>query len=677
MCGIAGTIGLKSPLSSEAAEATGRMLSVIGHRGPDEAGLYVDDTAALGQVRLSIIDLAGGHQPIHNEDQSLWIVFNGEIFNYLELRKDLILRGHRFYTNTDTEVIVHLYEQYGADCVQHLNGQFAFALWDSRRRSLFMARDRMGIRPLHYTLHQGRLIFASEVKSILTDASVPRRPDPIALDQIFTFWAPLTPRTAFEGISELPPGHTMICRPGQSPDIRRYWQVPLCDPQDQIRGSLDDLCEQVRDLLTDAVRLRLRADVPVGTYLSGGLDSSILTAMVVKQFNNQVRTFGLRFQESEFDETLYQHQMVAALQCDHSEVLVSNEDIGHDFQQAMWHIEKPLLRTSPIPLMRLSGRVHDQGLKVVLSGEGADEVFGGYNIFREAKIRRYWAKSPDSARRAALIGRLYPYIFNDARSRQTVKSFFGRGLTDVDNPLYSHVLRWDNTRRLRQFFSEDLTAQIGSYHPYDDLIGQLPESFHRTHDLAKAQYLEMTTFMSQYLLSSQGDRMAMAGSVEARMPFLDHRVVEFMARVAPRHKIAGLTEKALLRRSFAHLLPKAICRRNKHPYRTPIKQGLLNDTHRGFVRDMLTGPGMARAGLFNTEKVSRLLDRLEKRPHSSETDNMALAGLLSTQSVYEQFMTGPLARGDTASGMSQIIDRRRCMVSTTQQENGDTHDDEI
>ena len=208
------------------------MLSVIGHRGPDEAGLYVDDTAALAQVRLSIIDLDGGHQPIHNEDESLWIVFNGEIFNYLELKEDLILRGHRFYTHTDTEVIVHLYEQYGSDCVQHLNGQFAFAIWDSRRRTVFMARDRVGIRPLHYTLHEGRLIFASEIKSILTDPSIPRKPDPIALDQIFTFWAPLTPRTAFEGISELPPGHTLMCRPGQLPVIHRYWHVPLCDPQD-------------------------------------------------------------------------------------------------------------------------------------------------------------------------------------------------------------------------------------------------------------------------------------------------------------------------------------------------------------------------------------------------------------------------------------------------------------
>ncbi|MCF7972863.1 MAG: asparagine synthase (glutamine-hydrolyzing) [Phycisphaerae bacterium] len=665
MCGIAGIIGLQSSLPPNAMETTGRMLSVLRHRGPDESGLYVDSTAALGQVRLSIIDLAGGHQPIHNEDQSKWIVFNGEIFNYRELREDLILRGHRFQTQTDTEVIVHLYEQYGPDCVQHLNGQFAFVIWDSRRRIAFMARDRVGIRPLHYTIHQGRLIFASEIKSILTDGSVPRRPDPIALDQIFTFWAPLTPRTAFEGISELPPGHTLTCRPGQSPEIRRYWQIPLCEPQNCMTGSVEDLCEQMRDLLTDAVRLRLRADVPVGTYLSGGLDSSILTSMVVKQFNNRVRTFGLRFEESEFDETPYQSQMVAALQCHHSEILVSNDKIGSRFQEAIWHIEKPMLRTSPIPLMFLSGLVHDQGFKVVLSGEGADEVFGGYNIFREAKIRRYWAKSPGSSRRASLIGRLYPYIFTDTRSRQTVQSFFTRGLGEVDNPLYSHLLRWDNTRRLRQFFSDDLLSQIGSYDPYADLTSQLPDTFYHTHDLSKAQYLEMTVFMSQYLLSSQGDRMAMAGSVETRVPYLDHRVVEFMARVSPRHKIAGLREKALLKRTFAHLLPQNICRRNKHPFRAPIKQGLLNDTHRGFVRDMLTGSGLADAGLFNPQKVTRLLDRMESRLHASETDSMALAGLLSTQSVYQQFMTRPLDCPDMEAGVSQVTDKRRGMPTTT------------
>lgn len=652
-------------MPSDAVQATERMLGALQHRGPDDAGLYVDDSVALGQVRLSIIDLDNGHQPIHNEDHSLWIVFNGEIFNYIELREDLVLRGHRFYTDTDTEVILHLYEQYGAESVQQLNGQFAFAIWDSKRRTVFMARDRVGIRPLHYTLHQGRLLFASEIKSILTDVSVPRKLDPIALDQIFTFWSPLTPRTAFEGISELPPGHTLTCGPGQSPVTQRYWQVPLHDSQDYMTGSTEDLCEQVQELLTDAVRLRLRADVPVGSYLSGGLDSAILTSLVVRKFNHQVRTFGLRFGESEFDETLYQNQMIEALQCHHSQIMVSNDEIGDHFQRAVWHIEKPILRTSPIPLMCLAGLVNDQGFKVVLSGEGADEVFGGYNIFREAKIRRYWARSPESTRRAALIGRLYPYIFDDARSRKAVQSFFGRDLEDVDNPLYSHRLRWDNTRRLRQFFSDELMAEIGAYDPYADLTAQLPESFHDVHDLSKAQYLETTIFMSQYLLSSQGDRMAMAGSVEARVPFLDHRVIEFMARVSPRHKIAGLTEKALLRRSFSGMLPEAICRRNKHPYRAPIAQGLLGERHRDVVHDTLTGSRAANADVFDTQKVLRLLARLENRPHPSETDNMALAGLLSTQSLIEQFMTGPLPCPDLYPGVCQVIDKRHRVSATT------------
>lgn len=664
MCGIAGTVLLKPLVSSCSKDATVRMLDVLRHRGPDEAGLYIDDSAVLGQVRLSIIDLAGGSQPIHNEDQTQWIVFNGEIFNYLELREDLILQGHQFYTHTDTEVIIHLYEQYGPDCVQHLNGQFAFAIWDSKDRTVFMARDRVGIRPLHYTLHQGKLIFASEIKSILTDPTVPRQTDPIALDQIFTFWAPLTPRTIFEHIKELPPGHTLTCCLGQEPKVRRYWQVPLHSTKECLDRSADDLCEQVRELLMDAVRLRLRADVPVGTYLSGGLDSSILTSMVVNHFNNQVRTFGLRFHEAEFDETKYQNRMVQALQCNHSEILVPNEDIGTYFNQAMWHIEKPMLRTSPIPLMFLSGLVHSQGFKVVLSGEGADEVFGGYNIFREAKIRRYWAKAPDSARRAALIGRLYPYIFNDDRSRQTVQSFFGRNLEQVDNPLYSHILRWDNTSRLKQFFSSDLKARINTYDACEDLVQQLPDSFREASNLSKAQYLEMTIFMSQYLLSSQGDRMAMAGSVEARVPFLDHRVIEFMAQVSPRHKIAGLTEKALLRRAFAHLLPNDICRRNKHPYRTPIKQGLLNDVHKEFVRDMLTGSNMIEAGLFDSKKVSLLLNRLENRPQPSETDNMALAGILSMQSVYEQFMARPLKTDQSHTCLNTVVDKRSCMAAT-------------
>ena len=637
MCGIAGICPLGTGRRVHDADDLRRMLSMVHYRGPDEMGLYLDDGIALGQVRLSIIDLAGGTQPIHNEDRTVWIVYNGELFNYLELREDLEVRGHRFYTKSDTEVIVHLYEQYGPDCLDRMNGEFAFAIWDSREGSLFMARDRLGIRPLHYAVCEGRLLFGSEIKSILVHEEVPRRLDPEALHQIFTFWAPLSPATAFEGIVEVPAGHYLRCRSGDI-QVRRYWSIPLYDRGDLLDAPAEALAEQVRETLLDAVRIRLRADVPVGSYLSGGLDSSILTSLIVRNFNNRVRTFGITFEEARFNEAAYQNEMVQFLGCSHSEVLATNRGIGDRLARVLWHCEQPLLRTSPVPLFDLSGLVRDSGFKVVLSGEGADEVFGGYDQFKETKIRRFWASQPGSRRRADLIGRLYPYIFDDPRQRRAVQAFFGRGLDRVDDPLFSHLLRWSNTRRVEQFFSQDFLSTLDGRDPVERVRAALPANFGRTDWLSRAQYLEMTIFLSRYLLSSQGDRMAMAHSVETRLPYLDYRVVDLMARVSARHKIAGLTEKWLLRKAFADILPKSIGQRPKHPYRAPIQQGLLHASHRDMVQDLLGHEAVARTGLFDAAKVQRLLDRLTRTDSPSETDNMALVGILSTQSLYRQFI---------------------------------------
>jgi asparagine synthase (glutamine-hydrolysing) len=638
------------------------MMSVIRHRGPDEVGMYLDDRVGLGHLRLSIIDLESGSQPIHNEDETLWIVYNGEIFNYIELRETLTQKGHRFYTTSDTEVIVHLYEEYGAECLNRLNGQFAFALWDSARQSLFLARDRQGIRPLHYTVCEHKLIFGSEIKSILAHPDVPRRLDPIALDQVFTLWTTLSPRTAFEGIHEVPPGCYLIWEQGR-PVVRRYWHLPLIAPQDQMATPVDQLCEQVYETLLDAVRIRLRADVPVGSYLSGGLDSSIVTSLIVKNFNNAVRTFGITFEEASFNEQDYQREMVDFLQCRHSEIQTSNEDIGAQFQEAVWHCEKPLLRTAPIPMLRLSRLVRDSGFKVVLSGEGADEVFGGYNIFREAKVRRFWAKAPQSERRANLIEHLYPYIFKDTRLRRAQKDFFAQGLDRVDSPIYSHQLRWDNTHRLRRFFSDELKGRIGAYDPSGEVVDSLPESFGRTDHLSQAQYLEMTIFLSNYLLSSQGDRMAMANSVETRLPYLDYRIVELMARVPARWKILGLDEKHLLKRTFKGKLPERIRTRAKHPYRAPIRQALLEGPAGTQTREMLSKESIDRAGLFHPERVAMLVQKADRSTHFSELDNMALVGILSSQSIHRQFIEEAMPRGEVSLGAADLLVDRRSGVA--------------
>jgi len=636
MCGIAGILNLNSS-DQISLETLKKMLGALRHRGPDESGVYLDDRIGLGHTRLSIIDLSGGTQPIHNEDETLWIVFNGEIFNYPELRSELTGKGHCFYTATDTEVILHLYEDLGPSCLEKLNGQFALAVWDREKKELFLARDRLGILPLYYTVNANRLIFGSEIKAVFMAEGVSRRLDPGSLDQVFTFWTTLPGRTAFDGIREIPPGHYMKVVDG-SLRINKYWEPVFCTPEAGPGPRFPVLREEIFSLIQDAVRIRLRADVPVGCYLSGGLDSSGVTALVKKKFNNRLRTFGIHFEEAVFDERGYQSEMVECLAVDHTELAVGNEAIGHSFEEVLWHCEKPMLRTAPVPLYLLSGKVREEGYKVVLTGEGADEVFGGYNLFREAKIRRFWAARPDSRLRPLLIQKLYPYIFQDKKKiAPFVQSFFGAGLDQTGDPLFSHLLRWRNTSRIKTFFSDRLNQGITPDGDFQELRGLLPEGFACWGDLAKAQYLETTLFLSSYLLSSQGDRVAMAHGVEIRPPYLDHRLIEFMARVPAAWKIKGLNEKYLLKETLRDLLPQAIVNRPKHPYRAPIAPVFLNGRVAHLLEDLNEGP-VKKAGLFNPGKTSMLLQKMTRNPQAGELDQMALAGLLSTQIIYRQFI---------------------------------------
>jgi len=323
------------------------------------------------------------------------IVYNGEVFNYPELREKLIKLGHKFYTSSDTEVILHLYEEKGIECLNELNGQFAFAIWNSNNKTLFLARDRVGIRPLFYTVQNEKLYFASEIKAIFANNEIHRSLDPESLDQSFTFWTTLPEKTIFSNIHELPPAHYMLISQ-QGITIDRYWNLPFFENKESVDKKTDDLVSQVSETLMDAVKIRLRADVPVGSYLSGGLDSSGITETVKNNFNNELRSFGIRFENEDYDEGSFQNEMVNHLNVNHSEITASNNDIGSNLEDVLWHIEKPLLRTGPIPLYLLSNLVNQSGYKVVLTGEGADEIFGGYNIFKEAKIRDFWAKDPDS-----------------------------------------------------------------------------------------------------------------------------------------------------------------------------------------------------------------------------------------------------------------------------------------
>jgi len=656
MCGIVGICDLKPGRRTNLHDIQ-RMMAQIRHRGPDQMGIYLDDIVGLGHLRLSIVDLQGGCQPIHNEDETLWIIYNGEVFNYIELKRELQEQGHRFYTTSDTEVLLHLYEQEGPRCLQRLNGQFALAIWDGVNKELFLARDRVGIRPLHYTIHNQRLIFASEIKSIFAVSGVPRAIDPVSLDQIFTFWTVLPGRTVFRDIHELPPGHYMKVSRGRV-ETKRYWEIPIYEREEQLEEPLETICEQVSDLLMDAIRVRLRADVPVGCYVSGGLDSSGVAAVAAKKLGVSWNTFGIRFDEEVFDEGTHQERMVSFLGSTHHQIQATPQRIGDAFAQTLWHCEKPLLRTSPVPLWLLSRVVHECGLKVVLTGEGADEVFGGYDIFKEAKVRQFWSRRPDSSLPALLLNQLYEDIFRDQRAKRLRQTFFRQGLDWSRDPLFSHTLRWDNTSRIKTFFSSEVKAATGTADPYEPVRQSLPQRFHQLDTVGKAQYLEMAIFLSNHLLSSQGDRVAMAHSVEIRLPFLDYRMIDLMARVPSRWKILGLNEKHLLKKVLRPLLPDQIVARRKQAYRAPIVHCLLAGASGELARGLLTGSAMRRAALFDIGKVDKLLAKLQAVENPSEIDGMALAGILSSQIIHQQFVEDYSPRGHSTIHPDLVIDRR-------------------
>ncbi|MGB9116361.1 asparagine synthase (glutamine-hydrolyzing) [Bradyrhizobium sp.] len=642
MCGIAGFFGRPDGLESGRVLLQ-RMISAISHRGPDERGVFVDRGTGLGHVRLSIIDLATGRQPMANVDRTVFLSFNGEIFNYVELRQELIARGHRFATQSDTEVILHLYEEMGSDCVERFNGDFAFALWDSRCNRLMLARDRMGVRPLFYAQRGSSLVFASEIKALLEVPGISAALDPIALDQIFTLWFPLSPRTPFKHIYELPPAHVLIAD-SDGVAVRRYWSIEYPElGEDSLNGRNEcDIADELRALFLDATRIRLRSDVTVGAYLSGGLDSSIVAAAIKSIVPDRLRTFSVTFDSPEFDESDYQNEMTRALCTEHRSIQCSSQEIASVFPAVIRHAECPILRTSPAPLFALSKLVHDQGCKVVLTGEGADEVLAGYDIFKEAKLRRFCARQPHSRFRPQLFRRLYPYLPGlQGQSQKYLESFFSSGLAEMQDPLFSHLPRFRTTMGGKIFFSDDLRREVQDYDALAELRSRLPAEFVRWDPLSQAQYLETAYLLPGFILSSQGDRVAMAHAVESRFPFLDHRVVEFAARIPPKLKIRGLREKHILREATQQMLPPRIGNRSKQPYRAPDSQSFFAPPAPDYVSSILSAASIKDVGYFDARAVAKLTKKCQNQPVVGFRDNMAFVGILSAQMWHREF-TKPL-----------------------------------
>lgn len=641
MCGIAGFLG--PPDAPAAAQATlQRMIRTLHHRGPDGYGFHVDGGAGLAHARLAVIDLATGAQPIANERRNVWTVFNGEIFNYCSLRAELQRRGHRFATASDTEVIVHLYEEHGDRFVEHLNGQFAIALWDAERQRLVLARDRCGVRPLYHVRAGGRHWFASEIKALLAVRPELARLDPQGLAQAFTFWGPIEPGSVFAGVECLPPGHLLAIEGDGRETLSRYWDWSFPEqgaPQRRWQ-SVEQAAGELRELLADAVRLRLQADVPLGAYLSGGLDSSAVVALMREAGAASTRTFSIAFDEAEFDESAHQQAMVRHLGCEHTTLHCTRRAIGEAFPQLIRHAEAPVLRTAGVPLMLLAQQVRQAGYTVVLTGEGADEVFGGYDLFKEAKVRRFWARQPDSRFRPLLLGRLYGYLENSpVRHAALAQSFFGRGMEGIDRPVFAHVPRWTSSRHALRFLAPELRAGIDGWDPLAWYEQRLPPAIARWSPLARDQYVEAKTLLAAYLLPSQGDRPAMAHSIEGRFPFLDHRVVEF-ANALPAHwKIRGMTEKYLLRKALAGLLPADILARTKQPYRAPDQSSFFVDGEPlDYVADLLSAERIRAAGWFDAAVVGRLFEKCRHGRAIGFADNQAFVGILSTMLIDEFFL---------------------------------------
>ena len=643
MCGIVGEIG---PLACSENQLL-KMMGMLTHRGPDEAGVLQAPEVSLAHLRLSIIDLKQGQQPMATQDGRYWAVYNGEIFNHIELRSELEDLGYDFRTTSDTEVLLNAYKQWGTDCLYRLNGQWAFLIWDVIENQCFLARDRWGVRPLFYTYLRDNqtLVFASEIKAILADDRVPREWDYEALRDIFVSWVPPSNRTPLLSISQLPPGAYMIYRNGSS-QIRYWWKLDYSPEAVDWKRSEESWCEEIRNTLQEACRLRLRADVPVGAYLSGGMDSSIIASLTRKLHQNELKTFSIAFAGSSMDESEFQQLMAQHLGTDHHQLLTSTESITIDFPKAIWHAETPVYRTAPVPMMQLAGLVRQTPVKVILTGEGADELFGGYDQFKEDKIRRFWASQPNSAWRKRLLERLDTQGANaKQRSRAFWFAFFQKHLTQTEAPGYSHYPRWQNGMALLGLLEPAIqrnSDNVGNNSWIEAVERTVPTYFSHWPPLSRAQYWETTQLLSGYLLSSQGDRMSMAHSVEGRYPFLDVNLFELVQQIPPTLKLHVLNEKFILRQAFKRVIPSQILARKKKAYRAPEGSALLHPIRHDTLQESLSEAGVRQRGLLDPVAVSKLRTRMQQASGSSMRDNIGLVLAYSTHLFNDLFVRGKM-----------------------------------
>jgi len=590
MCGIAGIMNRTGkPVSLDELQ---RMCDAMTHRGPDDDGYYLGNTVGMGMRRLSIIDLDSGRQPIHNEDLSVWVVFNGEIYNFKTLRAELQAAGHAFCTETDTEVIVHLYEQYGESCVERLRGMFAFALWDERRRTLLVARDRLGIKPLYWTEAGGRLAFGSELKVLLQLPEIERRLNYNSVSHLFSSLSTPLDESIIEGVHKLPPGHLLTASPQGPARVRQYWDVRFAPEQGRDEGYF---AERLRGLLEESVALHMVSDVPLGAFLSGGIDSSSVVATMARLSPRPVKTFSIGFGEPEYNELEYARAAAKRFGTDHHE-LVLEPDVMGVLDDLPWYLDEPFGDSSAIPTYMVS-KLAARDVTVVLSGDGGDELFAGYDRYLVEQKQRTRDAIPAPLRMlAGLAARLMP---EGMKGRNFLRHL---ALTGPRRYLDSGDLFGAHGKR--KLFQHDVRRLLAGYDARALSAGLLEKA--DGHWLSALQYLDLKTYLPNDILTKV-DRMSMAHSIEARVPLLDHPLVEFAATIPPEMHLRGAQTKRIFKKAMEGILPPEILHRPKKGFAIPLDRW-FRGTLGGFVRDLLLAPACRQRGLFDARYIERLVE---------------------------------------------------------------------
>ena len=608
MCGICGFVS-SNPDRLVGEAVLKRMCQVLYHRGPDDEGYYVDEHVRLGVRRLSIIDLITGQQPITNEDNTLWLVLNGEIYNYRDLRRQLEGRGHVFASKGDSEVIIHAYEEYGDNCVQHFNGMFAFAVWDAPRRRLLLARDRLGIKPLYYWAGRDGLVFGSELKALIAHPDVPRDIDPVALDQFVTLEYILAPRTIFKAVQKLPPGHRLVFQDGKL-RIEQYWDIPFKDvPTDETTCA-----EALVELIRDAVRLRLVSDVPLGALLSGGIDSSTVVAFMSQASTAPVQTFSIGFADETYNELPHARTVAAHFGTDHYEEILQ-PDIASLAERVVGHLGEPFGDFSIFPSYLVS-KLASRSVKVVLSGDGGDEIFGGYETYVAQSLDRFYRWLPARLRQEAL-----PALMARVPPQPAKRGLINKAKRFVDGAALPSSLQ--HTRWMIFLSDEDKAAlyQPGLQAALNDASpASMIESYFRrvsqADPLTQQQYVDIKTYLVDDILTKV-DRMSMAASIEARVPLLDHRIVEFAVNLPPRMKLRHGQTKVILRRAMADRLPAMVLNKPKQGFSVPLKHWLRGPL-RPLMTDLLSVDSVRHRGYFQPQCIARWVsEHLDGRANHS------------------------------------------------------------